>query len=288
KLGGADLREAKLGGADLREANVRTIVYSAVGTNDGGTAEFTNLSTVRNLTQSQLETMDGDSGTILPDHLTRPAHWPDWRDHIDELSTPEADHDTVTELPRAEPSSTELVNNPPEQGVASGHMVTLVQRRTRSELRSALLRDYPSNRDLAQQTAEQVARELALHKQIPTPNSAEALSDHHARETFLQETLITLEALHAALPEEANPVLSDEKVDGLRTRLVALAQLCGTTVARLDANTGTAGNLWRVGVIAACTNVLAALIGTTATVALPVAAGIVGATTIRLYLKRED
>ena len=79
-LRAADLREADLIGADLieadlRAADVRTTVYSAVSTNDGGTAEYTNLTTNIGLDQSQLDSMIGDSGTILPDHLTRPAHW---------------------------------------------------------------------------------------------------------------------------------------------------------------------------------------------------------------------
>ncbi|MBL3610196.1 pentapeptide repeat-containing protein [Rhodovulum sulfidophilum] len=75
-LGGAHLREAKLGGAYFGEADVRT-VYSGVGTNDVGTPEYTNLSQARALTQAQLDTMRGDTGTILPDGLHHPAHWPD-------------------------------------------------------------------------------------------------------------------------------------------------------------------------------------------------------------------
>lgn len=61
----------------LAGAKVRTLVYMAEGTNDGRAPEFTDLSTTRHLTQDQLSAMDGDSGTILPGGLKRPAHWPE-------------------------------------------------------------------------------------------------------------------------------------------------------------------------------------------------------------------
>ncbi|MEM9960721.1 MAG: hypothetical protein AAF882_06700 [Pseudomonadota bacterium] len=48
-----------------------------MSTNDGGTWLFTDLSEARSLTQSQLDDMLGDSGTIIPSDLTRPAHWPE-------------------------------------------------------------------------------------------------------------------------------------------------------------------------------------------------------------------
>jgi hypothetical protein len=71
-LRGADLRGADLRGADLRGADVT----SAVGINDESTAEVTDLSLSLGLNQTQLDTMRGDSETILPDHLDRPKHWP--------------------------------------------------------------------------------------------------------------------------------------------------------------------------------------------------------------------
>lgn len=56
---------------------MQTIVYSAVGINDGGTSEYTDLTTSRHLTQSQLDSMFGDSSTKIPEHLERPVHWLD-------------------------------------------------------------------------------------------------------------------------------------------------------------------------------------------------------------------
>jgi hypothetical protein len=73
---GADLRVAVLQRADLQGADVSTIVYSRMTTNDSSIREYTDLSTVRSLEQTQLDAMRGDSGTILPEGLTRPAHWP--------------------------------------------------------------------------------------------------------------------------------------------------------------------------------------------------------------------
>lgn len=76
-LRSTDLREANVGGADLKRSNVRTQVYSGTGTNDGSVPKYSDLSTTVSLTQKQLDTMDGDSGTILPEGLQRPAHWPE-------------------------------------------------------------------------------------------------------------------------------------------------------------------------------------------------------------------
>lgn len=72
-LRGADLRETDLRGAMLEKCDVRTI---PVGTARAGLrAEFTDLSSVRGLTQQQLETMIGDRSVILPNGLTYPDHW---------------------------------------------------------------------------------------------------------------------------------------------------------------------------------------------------------------------
>ena len=77
-LGKADLRGAILGGAILGGANLgKANVKSVLGTNNDDKTDFTNLSNTVALTQAQLDSMDGDSGTIIPNRLTCPAHWPD-------------------------------------------------------------------------------------------------------------------------------------------------------------------------------------------------------------------
>lgn len=76
-LWGANLREENLWGADLREAIITSIKWASGIKNTAG-ADFTNLSQCRNLTKDQLETMDGDTGVILPKGWKHPAHWPKW------------------------------------------------------------------------------------------------------------------------------------------------------------------------------------------------------------------
>jgi len=87
-LEGADLREAHLRGADLRDANVRTRVYSGLGTNDGSKPKYTNLSQTKGLTQSQLNSMAGDSGSIIPEGLERPD-WPELDERASQKQTNE-------------------------------------------------------------------------------------------------------------------------------------------------------------------------------------------------------
>jgi hypothetical protein len=41
---------------------------------------FNNLSKTRFLVQTQINGLNGDSGTILPQDLDRPPHWPDWQE----------------------------------------------------------------------------------------------------------------------------------------------------------------------------------------------------------------
>ena len=71
KLQGADLHAANLRWAKLKGADCRTVI------NDAGEREFTDLSETEGLTPWQIETMDGDRGVILPDHLTYPEDWPE-------------------------------------------------------------------------------------------------------------------------------------------------------------------------------------------------------------------
>jgi uncharacterized protein YjbI with pentapeptide repeats len=76
-LRGADLQNADLRGADLQNADLRG---ANLGTSPFlgalfGEAKGANLENVSNLTQEQLDTAIGDDRTVLPDGLTRPAHW---------------------------------------------------------------------------------------------------------------------------------------------------------------------------------------------------------------------
>jgi len=62
-----------------------------------GKFQPSNISEVKNLTQSQLASMLGDSETIIPDHLTRPAHWPQF-----EMPGAGAQQETYSRQPTAE------------------------------------------------------------------------------------------------------------------------------------------------------------------------------------------
>jgi hypothetical protein len=63
------LQHANLQGAFLGDADVRTLQVD-------GAMHPTDLSTCLGLTQAQLAEMKGDSGTLLPEGLEHPDHWP--------------------------------------------------------------------------------------------------------------------------------------------------------------------------------------------------------------------
>lgn len=64
QLHGANLSGAQMQGADLTGAQMR-----------GADLSFANLSGAYNLTQTQIDSAEGDAGTRLPPDLTRPGHW---------------------------------------------------------------------------------------------------------------------------------------------------------------------------------------------------------------------
>lgn len=74
----ADLREANLSRAVLRGADVSSIRYQWE-TDSNTTIEsigYTDFGELSLITQYQLELMNGDSDTRIPDYLSRPQHWP--------------------------------------------------------------------------------------------------------------------------------------------------------------------------------------------------------------------
>ena len=92
----------------LNHASVLTS-FSNPSNKTKANAIYTDLSTTIGLTQNQLNTMIGDSGTIIPDHLTRPDHWEvlPWHREGAGQDDPETDdtfedasHDAPTEKPR--------------------------------------------------------------------------------------------------------------------------------------------------------------------------------------------
>lgn len=89
RLDGASLAETVLSGAQMQGAffldvDVRgaefdgTIVHSLGPSSRATSAGRTDFIFARNLTQAQVDSMDGDTGVLLPDGLTHPSHWPEW------------------------------------------------------------------------------------------------------------------------------------------------------------------------------------------------------------------
>ncbi|MEL6126996.1 MAG: pentapeptide repeat-containing protein, partial [Pseudomonadota bacterium] len=85
ELRGAYLRGANLRGADVSGANVKTI-NSGLAEHDARDPEFTDLSRVLGLTQSQLGKMVGDTGTIISPYHSRPTHWPEFEPAVGDVA----------------------------------------------------------------------------------------------------------------------------------------------------------------------------------------------------------
>ncbi len=73
-LKGASLRGARLIGADLRRADL-TLADLTGADLRGADLRGAELTNCLFLTQAQLDAAEGDTGTMLPPSLTRPAHW---------------------------------------------------------------------------------------------------------------------------------------------------------------------------------------------------------------------
>ncbi len=95
-LEGTDLEDAKLENSDLwnalmegtnlknavlHNAQIASTTYLVEGSR---VVVETDLTGTKGITQEQLNSMLGDTGTILPGYLTRPTHWPDWSNGLDE------------------------------------------------------------------------------------------------------------------------------------------------------------------------------------------------------------
>ncbi len=288
-LQGADLRRAYLQRANLREANlreaiVRTTVNAALGTNDTDTAKFTDLSLAKGLTQQQIDSMDGDSGTILPEGLTRLAHWPEWdtpeTEAVSTVPTPNSasDQKSLASLDR-DPTSAD------PNSKAAPYVLTM-RERPLSEIRTALSTNHATPAALAQYMVDQLQRERATQAVSPKPNTEEGLAAWHADTRLLKEMLLTVQTLHAALPTTPVPEITDELAHDVKDKLIALAEKIQQAIAYLDNETGTYGNFWRIGLIGVATNLLM-LFGCPMPIAAPISAGVIGVNTLRVYLGRD-
>ncbi|MBL3561817.1 hypothetical protein [Rhodovulum sulfidophilum] len=237
-----------------------------MGTNDVGTPEYTNLSQTRALTQAQLDTMEGDTGTILPDGLHHPAHWPD------------------PEPPRPHTHGAKMDDNSAAAS-SSPSIRAKVQERPVAELRHALQASYPETAVLAEYIAGQIQNEIAAHRMTAIPNDAEALSDYNAKLNFLNETLIAVQRLHEAIPvAEPDQKVTPEEAWRIKEILIDIAGKTDLAVRYLDNDTGTYGNFWKIGLIGACSGLFGCF-SIPVNLGAPITTGVIGASTIRLIVE---
>ncbi|RAP41521.1 hypothetical protein BYZ73_09655 [Rhodovulum viride] len=291
-LTGAHLREAKLLEADLRKASLRhadleesalcgavfegtdfgdailnqTIVRTAYGALPPPL--ITDLSRAQNLTQIQVDTMRGDTGTILPEGLHHPAHWPDPRPP----GSPgrESEPDATSTAPRS-----------------SSSIRAKVQERPVFELRHALQASYPETAVLAEYIVGQLQNEIAAHRMTAIPNDAEALSVYNAKLNFLNETLIAVQRLHEAIPvAEPDQKVTPEEARRIKDILLDIARQVDKAIRHLDSDTGTYGNFWKIGLIGACSGLLNCF-GIPVNLGAPIAAGVIGVSTFRFIVDRR-
>lgn len=103
-LKGADLREADLTRVNLKSAilrgvNIRSILSTEATTIRGSASRMdgrTDVSPVQNLNQIQLNSMQGDTGVLLPKGLQHPVWWPVW-DEDPEVATASEDAERVSD-----------------------------------------------------------------------------------------------------------------------------------------------------------------------------------------------
>lgn len=274
-LTGALFTRSSLKSTNLTGANARTFIYSRqIIKNYGKVKSRTDLRSAYDLEQQQVDMMIGDSGTILPEHITRPEHWLDLDGIAPEIL------ETVSGQ-----SNIQSNTKPAERSRLNENLAISIRRRTRSEIRSALQASYPEPRNLAQHMSSQLQAEIAL---IATarPNSDEAIQEQNQRLNLLNEALLAMETLHNALPDNSQELSDSATIEDIKEKLARFGVVISKTIKDLDENTGTGGSVWRLGIITACSTVMATC-GIPISTAAPIAAGVVGASTIRLILKRE-
>lgn len=203
----ADLRGAKLLGANLREANVTTVVYSGLGINDGDKPEYTDVSQTKGLSQPQLNSMKGDSGTIIPEGLERPEHWPELEEALPEL----VDEDGITDGNHTEPAN-QAANQIALQDQVSVILDAPVKHAAAAELLndqldSAILmfraanqtNEQPDDLILVERFSDKLRE---IRRVLDQPGEAQA----QALETRLPELLAIIDNLRATIEDQAEQI----------------------------------------------------------------------------------
>ncbi|MEO1540913.1 MAG: pentapeptide repeat-containing protein [Pseudomonadota bacterium] len=281
----ATLSEAVLRNADLRGANFSGVWCSGttfqnanVSTyldNDGNIVR-TELKEMMSLAQHQLDDMIGDSLTRIPTHLTRPDHWP----RYDLAAYDEATGDGRSEVLQDK----EIIHTGPF-GTESRERARIAELSS-IEIRASLERDAETPARVAHHLVQMIQSELAAHRMlaVPNDNSDGQLSTYNDKTNFLQEYLIAARALAEALPEPNGDEISDEAASTLKEKLIELRHLVDRCVKQLDADTGTYGALYKIGLISSIGGFLALFPGVGFAAGAAVAAGPIGVNTIRVII----
>lgn len=290
-LSQSDLRGALLSGAHMWKtkvfgADVSTDVYSDLEAHAPSLITHTDLSKTRQLTQEQLDSMKGDSGTILPKGLNRPMHWPEFIPPattamiVETVDTAKIDFSAVQSdaPPKDETPTTHETKTLP--------LGMTVKQRSISDIRASLNRDYSDIESLSSYIVAQLQNEIAAHEMTAKPNSDEGLNEWNAKANFLNETLVAVQNLHSAIPETPAQTVSDGTAKDIKQRLIDLGNWLQRLIKSLDENNGTMGNFWKLGVIGLGVQLLG-LFGVSTTLALPAAAGVVGVNTVRVLIGKD-
>ncbi len=110
-LKGANLGKTNMEGTQLDLADVRSFLATSYLDKRSRIEIRTDLSDSYFLTQIQVNGMNGDSGTILPEHIDRPERWPNWRGHTsEEIEVVEEETDDQDEAVNEPPQTMEIPN----------------------------------------------------------------------------------------------------------------------------------------------------------------------------------
>lgn len=260
-LKGAILKQANFKGAETRDADVRSTKRT-----------LTDLSEVDGITQRQINAMQGDLRTRIPAKLAYPKSW----------------HETV----EPQPSPPERLNQGKDEGNKlippaddTRRLEITIRERSPADLRAALTASYSQPAELAAHMVQQLQFEIAAHKMTAIPNEEPALSQYNSRLNFLEEMRASVQVIHEILPVNVPAKIDKQDVQTIKDKLILLARQVQAALAWLDNDTGSFGNLWKLGAIIMATKLFGAMGFDNTSIVLPISAGLIGANTLRVIVQ---
>ncbi|MEO0486502.1 MAG: hypothetical protein AAF092_11380 [Pseudomonadota bacterium] len=182
----------------------------------------------------------------------------------------------------AKPPATEVQREP-----ALGTIAQAVLSTPPAKIRAVLRQDYPQFRARAAHLVEQVAKEQAAHAVMPIPNTEDGVEEYYAKKAFLDTVKAGLITLYDDLPEGASLEIGEPEAKGLRDKLVEVAKTADQAIAYLDAQDGTYGGLYKIGLISSVAGLMCLIPGVSFLPAILLPAGVLGAKTIKLHVKNK-